>query len=561
LQLAFGPLAAVHLVRQHPLLRDALNKGLQPTLDGWSDLSDRMTCFVLIDYAAGEYRVQSRIRDGMTGLPSPAVRQAQTADRRYVAERAAELIVRDFALAGTVTHVDKDVEVTLRGGGLDVPLARWLKLGEIFALVRITREAGKLRAARIPWAILQVTGEPREGKCRCRLLHRFAEDRLTGEPGVLGYRCVRLPTVTGPLRLRLIDAVTFAPLDGLQVHVRVTDSDKPREYTTNREGIVTTADTFAHVVQVEVVQGATPLARFPVELVDDRPITCRIKPSALAEAQAPVEYRRDQWVRRLYENLRVASDRVGVLNQLAERSLEKARQAADAGLKSMTDEIPSLEVERSELIALAMQHKLTPERFLREGDQRLDELRKRKHDLAEFSARLERLVGSAKTRALSARARLLENEAEIEQALAVYDEAIGLFKQLKLRKEDEEELAKQEAHVAALRKAWTVRGPEHAEARAFVYQTWPFLEPAKLSANLAKARQALQTCRKADDHLTLRKLALANLTHATRLQKRLDVLLANDTANNRTEAALIGRLFKQLEQLDDELNLVRPDKK
>lgn len=563
LQLALGKLANVEIVREHPLLRQVLSKGLQETLDGWKDLSDRTTCFVLIDFAAGEYRVHSRMQDGMTGLASPGVRPAQTADRRHVADTAVSLITRDFGVCGTVTGVAQEVEVTLRGGALDTALSKWVKPGEVFAVVRITHEGGKLRAARIPWTVLQVIAEPREGKCACRLLRRFAEDRLTEEPGVVGYRCLRLPTITGPLRLRLIDAVTFDPLHGLQVHVRARESDKPREYTTNREGLVTSADSFAHVVQIDVLQGSTPLARFPVELVDDRAVTCRLKTSALAESQAPLEYRRDQWVRRLYDNLRVASERVAALSQLADRSPEAARDAARAGLKSMESEIPDLEAERSELITLAREKKLPAERFLAEGNQRLQELLQRQRELAKVLAQLDRAVGSAKTNALLARAQLLENDADIEQALQVYDKAITLLKEPPLRGEVAQELEKVETYVAQLRKAWTEeRGPEHVQARAFVYQTWPLIELAKLQANLPKARQALEACRKAEDRRTLRKLALVSAAHAANLKKRLDVLLAKESSDNRAEAARIVQVAEQLIELVAEIGAtLRNEKK
>src|SRR5262245_30544004 len=76
LALALGDIAKVEITRQHPLLREVLDKGVQQALDGWQALSERTTCFVLIDYADGEYRVQIRQHDGMTGISSPA---AQTA--------------------------------------------------------------------------------------------------------------------------------------------------------------------------------------------------------------------------------------------------------------------------------------------------------------------------------------------------------------------------------------------------------------------------------------------------------------------------------------------------
>src|SRR5439155_8322904 len=43
LQLAYGPLAEVEVVRHHPLLRVVRTKGLQLALDGCDELSDRKT--------------------------------------------------------------------------------------------------------------------------------------------------------------------------------------------------------------------------------------------------------------------------------------------------------------------------------------------------------------------------------------------------------------------------------------------------------------------------------------------------------------------------------------
>src|SRR5438128_1552164 len=50
LQAACGELAAVEVVRQHPRLKEVQEKGLQQALDGWKDLSDVKTHFVLVDY-------------------------------------------------------------------------------------------------------------------------------------------------------------------------------------------------------------------------------------------------------------------------------------------------------------------------------------------------------------------------------------------------------------------------------------------------------------------------------------------------------------------------------
>src|SRR5207244_11497118 len=126
--------------------------------------------------------------------------------------------------------------------------------------------------------------------------------------------------ITAPVRLLLIDAHTFRPLESLQIHVRARPTDKVHEYSSNADGLVLTREAYAHAVEVEVFQGNTPLARLPVAIVDERPITCRIEPSAAAESVAPLEYRRDQWLRRLFDDLRAAGERVTALNQVLNRS-------------------------------------------------------------------------------------------------------------------------------------------------------------------------------------------------------------------------------------------------
>src|SRR5262249_1052294 len=50
LQLSFGKLVQVEVVRAHPRLNDIRLKGLQAVLDGWDEVSSTRTQFVLIDF-------------------------------------------------------------------------------------------------------------------------------------------------------------------------------------------------------------------------------------------------------------------------------------------------------------------------------------------------------------------------------------------------------------------------------------------------------------------------------------------------------------------------------
>ena len=172
-----------------------------------------------------------------------------------------------------------------------------------------------MRGTRVPWALLQVKGTPRDGTCHCRLWHRYREDDLRYVPGVVGYRCLRLSTVEGPLRLRLVDKEQFAPLEGLQVHVEEPGSDKAAELTTNRDGLLVTPARYRHMVWVRVLSGDTVRAQFPIALTGSGTVVCRLPAIPDADIHTTIEFRKDQWVRRILDDLRLAGERVTDLNQ------------------------------------------------------------------------------------------------------------------------------------------------------------------------------------------------------------------------------------------------------
>ena len=549
LQLSYGALAKVEVVRSHPLLREVLAKGLQQALDGWEELSGSKTHFVLLDYVNGRYELQARQHDGKTGLNSPVVRRGFTSDRRLVAQQAARLVDRDFGLVGTVVKTGAEVHLAVQGGGLGVPLQRWIQPGEVFAIARVTHQAGKLRADRLPWALLQVIDQPRDGICRCRFYHRFQQDHL-GEGGtVLGHRCLKLATITAPLRLSLIDEKTFQPLDGLQVHVSREFDSKPRELTTDRDGLAITKEEFTHVAFVRVIKGETR-ARFPVEIVDDdRPAVCRLRLGDNAESLEALEFRKDLWVRRIYDELRLASDRVLELHDLLGKSLESALLAAREGLEHVKDEQAALKLEHNLLQRQAAGKQLPKGLDLREGEQRLEELSGRHKELEGFITRLEAAIKEEQSdrtrdlRKLLERARLLETEAEFAQALVLYT---------KFLKESPKQ-PKVQSRVDKLKKDWALKSPDHAQAREFVYQAWPKLDVGGLKAGLPEAKKAFELCRKSGDALTPRKLLRANVVHAANLKNRLGVLKRLDTEDNRAEAKTIGQVAEDLRRLHAEV--------
>lgn len=539
-----GDLADIEVTRKHPRLRDVLARGLRKALDAWDDLGDERTHFVLIDYVDGRYEVRARHHDGATGLSSPVVRRGQTTDRRQVARLATQLVERDLGLAGQIAEVGEDVVVISLQGSSGVDFGRRLKKGDVFAVVRLHREGTRLRAARLPWAVLQAIEPPRDGRCRCRLFHRFEQERLTPGPDIEGYRCLQLATVTAPVRLRLTDDKSLQPLDGLQVYVSQEGfGGKGRELVSNADGLAVTKEAFAHLAFVRVQSGGNIVAQFPVPLVDERTLACRLRASAQGGPLEALEFRKELWVQRIYDNLLAGSERVKEVDALVGKSLEAALDKAREGAKHLREQVDGLDLERTQLLRQASELRVAPAQLdLREGEQRLEELRARGPRIDDFIARLQEAIKSAgseevkKLRQLVERARLKEGQNEFDEAIALYASVV----------EQDPGQSKVHEHLSKLKKSWALRNPEHGLAREFILKVWPRTEVAGLKTALGEVKKAVDVCRKNEDSLTPRKLPAANLSHAANLRKSLDALKRRDTEDSRAEARALAAVAQEL---------------
>jgi hypothetical protein len=549
LQLTYGPLARVEVVRVHRLLKDIRARGLQ-ALDDWDEVDDIKTHFVLLDYAEGHYRLQARQHDGLSGLASPVIRRDQTAERHLVARTAARLVDRDFGLSATVVGVTGDeVNVVIRGGELGVPLGRWLRPGDVFAVARVTEQGGKRRGARLEATLLRVHGEPQDNTCRCKLFHRRTRDTLRPEPGVLGYRGLSLTTTHGPLRLRLLDERTGKPLNGARVHVSAVGydpKDPGKDRTTGVDGLIVTPERFDDVAFVRVSTGGKVRARFPVEIVDDRTVVARIDDRGGGGAADELQQRRDHWVRRAEESLELVNSRITDINEALQRSPEAALRAARQAIKGIKEDLDSLNAERAELVKDTSK---TGGLDLSEGDRAVQQLGEQTEKLAQFAARQEALIkeaASPERRALEGmleRAQLLEDQADYAQAIRLYETVLAKSK---------DPVPKLAERLRALKKAWKIpEGDEdHARARDFIYNTWPQLDAAGVKNEVGRALKEFEVCRKRGDRLTPRKLLLTNAAHAANLKKRLEALrFAGDSQDNRAETKALVHAAGELRRL------------
>lgn len=546
LKLLFGRLARIETVRTHPLLAEIEKKGLNAALDGFDGLSEWTTYFVLVDFKAGAYQVHMRSFEGLVGLAGPPTAPSQAFDRIDLAGAIARHIEASFSPVGVATPSGKEVTLQLQGGGLGLSLDRWVKPGTVFAVSRITDENGRKKASRLAWALLEVIDAPAGGSCRCRYWRRYQEDDLHPAPGTLGFRAVRLVTAPGPVRVRLIDDTTLTPLKGVHVRVQAAGAGKGTDAITDRDGLVITREDFPHLAIVQVLSDGVVRAQFPVEQAPGRVALARVKIKTDGESLAPLQTRRDAWLRRLYENGRLSAERSRELHLQLHKSLPAALAAGQKSLPLLEAEIAYLDSERDQLQRLAREKKWNLD--AREGDQEIADLRRQAKALQEFITRIDGVLKATEGEQalglfqLLERARLLEAEAEFDQAIRLYENVMQASPGEK----------KVRAHLDQLKADWMIRDEKHRDARSFIYQTWPALDVVGVGKNMELAREALAICRAAGDRRTPLKLMRTNAVHTANLKKQLDTLKRRDTEDNRNQARTLAQTGEALLRLHQE---------
>jgi len=549
LQAALGNLARVEVETKHPLLREVEAKGLQHALDGWHFLTDAKIHFVRISFANGRYEIEARQYDGFTGLPSPVVRRESVDERLLVARNAALLIHHDFGLSGTIGKVEGDkVDVTIKGSGLGMPLAPFLKKGDIFAIAQISQTGAVLRSSRELGSLLQVTEEGQDGHWRCQLWHRW-EHPLASGPGVLGYRCLKLGTTKAKVRLRLVDK-RGAPVSSKQVRISADgfQGDPLDQPVSNPDGLVESQHPYQNVAFVRILENQQHvLANVPVEIVEERTLSIAINVSPEAERRGPLYLRRDRWLHRVYDSMEVAGNVVRRFN--AEQLRTEAQKIAQDGLRALEQDLNNLKEEQRNLELESANLPADSRPSLTEGEQHLQELQALRQQLEGHVTSLDKVVKDEtdperrKWKEMVEQARALQYSAEYARAITIYEDVVAKSKDPKVR----EELNK-------LKQAWEVKNEQHEQARKFIYKNWSQLtKVTELKDKLSKAHEAFETCRAAGDLLSPRMLLKANLAHATRLAREAETYKPQDNEDERQLVKKIYDLVKDLEQLSKEI--------
>jgi hypothetical protein len=562
LQGALGEMGEVEVVHEHAKLKEIEEKGLERALDSWHDLTGVKTQFVLIGVKDGEFEVLARQHDGYTGLASYYRKPERVSDRQLVARTAALLIDRDFGAGGLVEVIDAlSARIHFRAAGLDGALERWVKKGDVFALVQIDGSQGQERVTRHRWIFLQAREEPKDGNCLCSILQGESKPL----PAAKAYRCMKLGTTRGPLHIQVVKAGAsrLTPERDLQIHVRkkgFKQDETPEQGATDVQGYFNTDQrkiSYDQVAFVSCVVSNSVRAQFPVPIYDQGVTVCPVALSKDDQIQLALD-------QRLWENGMYETDlRQGRLFRELSKADPENRQAtlekAKKGLDALNADLDLIDGKRRDLL----QRKMAPAA----GEDRLKDLREKRDKLKTFVANQEDIIRSENDPSrkeileLINQAQFLEGQAEFGKALKVYDQVLEKVKIAGLK---DPKLNDYVAHVNQLKTNWDTKGPDHEYARKFIYETWPDLDTEDLQRGVGEARKALEACRKAGDRLSPQKLAKVALAHQGKLnQKRSELnpdLNVDDVKTAQSIEAVLDDLAKLLKEVNDVLKQSAPAK-
>ncbi|HEV3257418.1 MAG TPA: hypothetical protein VG013_11095, partial [Gemmataceae bacterium] len=426
--------------------------------------------------------------------------------------------------------------------------ARWVDKGDVLLVSKVFQRGTKVQSLPVEWALLQVLEAPAEGVCRCRLYFRYKNPGpLQMSPGVLGVRCLKVSTVKGRLRLRLIDDQAHGAKAAQQVAVSGDGfkSNAAENLSSDSDGIVQTSETYQNVAFVEVkTSGGAVAAEVPVAMLGHGVVECPVSISERAETQGGLELQKRLMLGQVSDSLAVAGQLFEELSRLVkDKSHEGALEKAGKGLKDLDADLAREKADRKAFLARAKELGLEGDVALTDGEQQLfQELADRRQTLDDFIRKLKETIQKERdpaireANAMVQQGGLLEDRGEYDKALALYADALPKLP-------EGEGKRKLREYADKLRKKWAPKSDKHKEARAFIYNEWPKLQTAQeLKDNLQKAKDAREACKEAGDRLTLRYLYLSSSAQLTGLENELAPLKSQQGEDAEKKRKLISEM-------------------
>lgn len=560
LQTGLGGLGTVEVIdlnetpadQLDPLARLAGEKGLE-ALETVSVTAPAKTHFVFVDFADSKYEIRSRQHDGTTGFVTPIIRKTVHADRGFVGRLAGLAIAQDFGIVGTFdppgAAAPPQVGVVFKAGDLG-PLEGWVKKGDVLAVMQMRqlrrpapRPTPKAKAkakgdeeppagplvvgTRLDGVLLHVLDGPRNGVATCKLYNRY-RGPLPVDATTVGYRCVRLGTTEGPLKLQLVDNAG-TPYRGDILQPRAGAEDFPEgarehEEMTYADGVFTSKQPFKNVAFVLVKNGEAPVARIPVEIFADqlavRKVNLNVQDEEGRYFQSLVADMRERILSARVTQARSFDD----LANLQKKDKPKALEYGQSAYDSLDKETSALRGDLNRLKTRIGTD--APAGLFEACETDLRTLEQKTNELRVHLGRLKNVIALEKDPGAAGNRKGLEGillDAQLFLQSLDYDQAIAKFEEaLKQPELDATQKADIEKTLERLKKEWEIKDEDHAAARAFVYQKWAKLEqPPDIRDALAEARKATDKCKAVGDKVTLLKFYSVTPALLDRFEKNL----------------------------------------
>jgi hypothetical protein len=569
--------------------RDALTKAFAkrgwPALDSteFRTLTGLKTHFLWIAYRNGRFRLESRQHDGSTGLATPSVRVEETIDPQLLGRYAGLMLHREFGPVGTIEKIEKvadAVKVRFRAGELP-GLERYVRQGDVFAVAAIVEQPRPPRPRSRPGAgfrevedegppirngqpreylLLRAEGPPLDGACRCEVIAGSAAPPMTLARRIVGFRCMKLPTIEGPIAVRVLDR-GGGPLAGAgQITVRAADVDFPskpdaRDTLELRNGLFRTNRPLRNIACIVVVVGTSREARFPVPVLGEGVHTLRLQLNEQDALQAALELDCENLRGRVAETVNAQNQLVAGLTQLIVQG--KHRDALDrvaGGISSLTAADQELSAEVNRLRGLPGADGPVPSTILAACVEQLaavrkalPELQKKAEELKSALAKLDdpqRFELEFRAREINGQIKTHIERGEVPEALDLFNDLVKLLKNEKQQEEVRERKAKLEAD-------WKVRDTDHQKARDYVTGRWRTVTGvAGFKEALVPLKEAADTMTRLDDRLGLRNLISSMELAYSRLKDVLDTLDPNSEVDrpNVAEVKSIAQSLRRIEE-------------
>lgn len=539
------------LEKERTELESALLARGPAAFDGRAELDGAKTHAFWIESTADGFRIRSRQFDGDTGFATP-LRDTTVADLAGILPKIVDGMQRDFGFVGSFDPAGDKVTVAWKAGRAGEALNDWIVPGDVLRVVQIFREAnGKLRAATADCddVLLQVESPIKDGKATCKLIRQYADPLPRPRGNFLGYRCIRLATADVPVRVKLVDP-KGQPLRQASLQVRIRDGSFPeafveREVAVPRDGLFVSRDSISNLAFIRVDLGERAVARIPVAVTGDGVVTRVVNLEPGAEDRARLEGRRKDWLTRQNDSRRVQNECYKELEKRMKKGdTEAAAKLATATMIRLDGDIIDLGAELTRLREQAAELKLDAKALFDPLNARLESLTEarktleanlfgindvlRQENLPEVKERRKQVL------AVIARVDLARKQGDIEDAIKLYNEAIGLSKE---DAKATEELTKARDELT---KAWEVKDTAHAAARQYIYNQWTkSANFEEMKTRLPEARKAFETLKGLNDTFALVKINQSSPDLENLLAEEGERLLAaakDDATLKRLEA-------------------------